>query len=359
MWAKLVAVWPGQAARRRVLQGAVVSAVAVAAFCWGKHGGTSPASAQQQPGRSNLALSPSQSDYDRRVVAVIHGNIPITREELGEYLIARFGAERVEFLVNRRIIEHACHAHRIHVSDAEVDQEYAADLKAMNLSEKDFLGLLKRSNKTLFEYREDVIRPKLAMQKMCRGRVEVTEADLRKAFEARYGEQVVCRMIVLQKEMKPKAPEIWARVRASEEEFDKESMSQFIPALASKKGLVPPIHRHFPDPLIENAAFTLRNYGDTSELLPMPDGSFVILKLVERKPANMAAKFEEERVGLEREVFQAKLAMSIQPMFNELRARARPEIILRRDGSPQEQDRQITEQLRGTHLPGAPAPRGN
>src|SRR5260370_34641566 len=43
------------------------------------------------------------SDYSQRVVAYIHGNIPVTREELGEFLIARQGASKVELLVNRRL----------------------------------------------------------------------------------------------------------------------------------------------------------------------------------------------------------------------------------------------------------------
>ena len=38
-------------------------------------------------------------------MATIYGNIPITREELGEFLISRFGADRLEFLVNRKIVE--------------------------------------------------------------------------------------------------------------------------------------------------------------------------------------------------------------------------------------------------------------
>ena len=38
-------------------------------------------------------------------VAMIYGNVPVTREELGEFLIARGGYEKVDLLVNKRIIE--------------------------------------------------------------------------------------------------------------------------------------------------------------------------------------------------------------------------------------------------------------
>ena len=48
------------------------------------------------------------------MVAYIYGSIPITREDLGEYLIARKGLDTVELLVNKRIIEHACEVAQYH-----------------------------------------------------------------------------------------------------------------------------------------------------------------------------------------------------------------------------------------------------
>src|SRR5437762_11847129 len=48
------------------------------------------------------------SDYSQRVVAYVYNTIPITREDLGEYLIARQGSDKVELLVNKRSIEVAC-----------------------------------------------------------------------------------------------------------------------------------------------------------------------------------------------------------------------------------------------------------
>src|SRR5687768_6887277 len=115
MWSRLKALVPGADARRKLVQGGIVAGVAAAAFCWGRQGATSPAAAQHSArhGEAAGAVPAGHPDYARRVVAFIHGNIPISREELGEYLIARFGAERLEFLVNRRIIELECQKRRI------------------------------------------------------------------------------------------------------------------------------------------------------------------------------------------------------------------------------------------------------
>ena len=48
---------------------------------------------------------PVQPAPDRRVVAYIYGTVPVTRAELAEFLIARGGYEKVDLVVNKKIIE--------------------------------------------------------------------------------------------------------------------------------------------------------------------------------------------------------------------------------------------------------------
>src|SRR5262249_9528430 len=103
---KLKPLYPSAAVMKKVGLAAVLLAAIGAAFFLGRQGALSDCQAQS-PASSipEPNLSPvSATDYGQRVVAYIYGNVPITREELGEYLIARFGAERTEFLVNRRIV---------------------------------------------------------------------------------------------------------------------------------------------------------------------------------------------------------------------------------------------------------------
>src|SRR5262245_1866589 len=74
----------------------------------------------QADGKTHVATAPlgpePSPDYSRRVVARIFNSVDISREELGEYLIARFGADRLDNLVNQRIIEHACRQKGIEVT---------------------------------------------------------------------------------------------------------------------------------------------------------------------------------------------------------------------------------------------------
>jgi hypothetical protein len=335
-----------------------LAGVAALAFFWGRHGATA-----QQPGKGHGESSQSgvSDDYKRRVVAYIYGNVPITREELGEYLIARLGADRLEFLVNRRIIDMACRAKGITVSDAEVDAQLDEDIKSFggNITMKDFVNvILKRYNKTLYEWREDVIRPKLALTKVCRHQIQVTEEDIQKAFEAHFGEKIECRMIVLPAELDLRTKtEIWGRVSKSEEEFDKQASQQFMPALAAQGGKIPPIYKHFGDREIEKAAFALTSPGQVTSLLGMPDNTSVILKLVRRIPPDTTVKVNDERPKLHKEMYEYKLSQAIPVVFKGLRDEARPNLLLRRERDPQDVARHRPEVPQGLPSLSGPAPR--
>jgi hypothetical protein len=344
-----------------------VAGVAALAFFWGRHGAMH-AVAQGPQGARGGAFPDCHagSDYNRRIVAYIHGNIPITREDLGEYLIARFGAQRVEYLVNRRIIELACQARGVTVSDVEVDSQMKEDLESFKgtiANEQEFADkILKRYNKTLYEWREDVIRPKLALSKFCRDQIQVTDEDIQHAYEARYGERIKCKMIVLPQTMGlHNASELWGKVKDSDAEFDNAASSQFIPELRARKGEIPEIHKHFGDlpseQKIEEAAFALHNPGDVSALLAMPDKTFIILKLVERLPPITAVNLSEARPALHKEVFENKLARAIPVVFQGLRQKANPTILMTREAKPGDLERQVERQLNipPQGLAGAPA----
>src|SRR5262249_24335291 len=87
-----------------------------------------------------------------QVVATFNGNASVTREELGEYLIARYGADQLELLVNRRIIDQACRDKGVEVTAAEVEAALAQDLKGMQAANsKEFeTKVLKPYHKTLY-----------------------------------------------------------------------------------------------------------------------------------------------------------------------------------------------------------------
>jgi hypothetical protein len=286
-------------------------------------------------------------DYSRQVVAYIYGSIPITREDLGEYLIARQGAERLELMVNRRIIDPACQKKGIVVTDAEVDSALADDLKVMQVpSVKDFVNVvLKKYQKTLYEWKEDVIRPRLALAKLCREQVKVTEEDLRNAFEAYHGEKVVCQMIIWPASEKNHViNEIYAKIRDSEKEFDLEASKQASSKLASSGGHVDPFGRHTTgNDELENEAFKL-DPGQISRVIETPQG-LVVVKCLKHIPAQTGVTLDaSERTKLEKDIIDRKVAqVEIPKMFKQLRDQASPQLFL---GKKVETEEELTKQAR-------------
>src|SRR5262249_13163998 len=152
--------------------------------------------------------------------------------------------------------------------------------------------ILKRYGKSEYEWKEDVIRPRLIMEKMCRARVAVTREDMTQAFEAKYGEKVDCKIIMWPKsEQKNVINQIWPRIRSSESEFDHCARLQASPSLAAVGGHIKPIGRHTTgDEKVETVAFRLQK-DEVSEVLETTEG-LVVVKCLGRVPQDTSRSLE-------------------------------------------------------------------
>lgn len=347
----LTKMWPSRAVRSKLTPVFGMAAVGIVAYCLGL---TTRAPAQVRDPLQNVAAKNASagSDYDGRVVAYIYDNIPITREELGEYLIARYGAERLDFLINRRIVELACKSRGIEVTDAMIEAQLDRDLEKMgpNFNRKNFNDLvLKKFNKTMYEWKEDVIRPKLMMVQLVAPMVKVTEDDLRKGFEGRYGPKVECRWIVLPDDKHK--DQLWHKARESEAGFHEIATKYNLPALCPKGGAgIPPIHRHFGDPTIERIAFGLK-VGDVSQLIGLPDKTVVILKCDRHIPEDPLKRFEDERLGLYQEIHEVKLQQLINQKVADMRTQAKPKALLKREIRQDDLERAVLPEISGQPIP--------
>ena len=293
------------------------------------------------------AAAPTLSDYGQRPVAFVHDNEVITREQLGEYLIARFGAERLPLLINKILIEEACRAKGIEVTPAEVEASFAEDLANMgNITQADFVDkVLKQYKKTLYEWKEDVIRPKLLMGKLVHDRVQVTEEDIRAGFDAYHGEKIDCQLIYWPRAEERIAQEQYAAIRDSAKEFDDKAKMQANTVLAARGGhLDQPIgHRTTGSDEVERQAFQLQP-GEVSPLISTPDG-VVVLKCLKRIPPDTTVSLESERAKLYKEVFEKKLALEIRKAFAEIQQQAKVRKLLTDPAHPEEDLAQTTQQL--------------
>jgi parvulin-like peptidyl-prolyl isomerase len=310
--------------RRAALVGVAVAVAAAGTWlCRGglAHRATaqSTPAAQTQPGQA----ADLGTDYSSRVVAFIHNNQPITRQELGEYLVARYGADKLQLLVNKRMLDRACQARGITINAAEVEAEFANELKGLAVDRATFVKtVLSRYKKNLYEFKEDVLRPRLQLTRLCQPTITVSEEDLRKAYESAYGEKVECRVIVWPASKEKLAQDSYASLRDSEDAFAKAAKEQEESGLAATGGRINPISRWSMDKRIEDEAFKLGS-KQVSTLIKI-DNSIFLLKCDRRIPADTAVNFNAVKAKLEPEIREAKLQMEIGKALKTLREQAKP-----------------------------------
>jgi hypothetical protein len=297
--------------------------VSVGTLMGGSKGPPIPADAPAAPPAPMPAMATAGSVQP---VAYVYGNVPVTNEEFGKFLMDRGGAEKLELFVNKRIIEMEAARRNLTVTKLEMEQALNDDLAGLNnVPKSDFIKVvLPKYNKTYFEWMEDVIRPRLLLTKMCKERVKVSEENLKIEFERRYGEMRQCQMLMWPKGDAKFVTERFDKARRSQEDFDREAIAMANPALAAVKGYMKPISRHLiaEDKQIENAAFALKE-GEISHVMETTQG-YIVLKLHTIIKPNSEVSFEKERPLLEKAAYEEQLAKEIPIFFAELKKAANP-----------------------------------
>jgi hypothetical protein len=329
---------------------AVVSAVSGVAFLGAKGAPqqrtANPAAAAVAPAAA-ATLTPAtpagSAAYREGVVAYLYQGTPITREQLGEYLIDRFGGERLEPFINKVIVERACQERKITVDKGEVDADLAETLKSVPGDKRAFLdSLLRQKQMTLKEWKDDVIRPKLMLTKYCRSQVSFKEPEVVQAFESMYGEKVMVQIIIWTPEevKKGKPAEVYGKISSDKEEFDQQARHQYDAKLAATAGQLKPFGRHSQqNEEMERLAFNLKEKEMTPVLALFPGedpekvGSYV-MKCLKHIAPDKDKKLENVRVDIERELFEYKLKEEIGKVMEKLRKDADPkfELVKNEDG---------------------------
>ncbi|MBN9523462.1 peptidylprolyl isomerase [bacterium] len=287
----------------------------------------------------NAPVAPRAQHPDPKVLAVLYGNTPVTRTDLGEFLIARGGYEKLESLVNLRIVHAEAAKRNLTATPEEIEATLVDNLKAINIEKADFVKtILPKAKKTLEEYVEDEIRPTILLRKMCKDKVQVTDDDLKKAFDRHFGEKREAKIIMWQPGQFRQAQRDWEKAREGDAQFDQVARAQFDPNLASGAGKVSPIGRHgdAPSPAIEDTVFKLK-VGELSHLFQTQAG-ILCIKCTGVIPPQQGVDPAKVRPALEKEVIDRKLAQEVAATFAALRAAANPNLILR--GPPTERENQ-------------------
>ncbi|MBX3436560.1 MAG: peptidylprolyl isomerase [Planctomycetaceae bacterium] len=205
-------------------------------------------------------------------------NQAVTYEQVARECVERHGVEVLDSIINRMIIQQECERKGIVVTEAEVRQEVQRIVKNFNLPLDTWYQMLKTERSiTPQQYHRDIIWPMLALKKLAGKNVQVTEEDMKKAFERDYGPRVEVRAIVVNDNVR-RAGEIWQECQKSPDEFDKLAKKYSEdPNSKPLGGVVPPIRRHAGLKQLEEEAFKLKP-GEISSVIQTGENRHVILK---------------------------------------------------------------------------------
>jgi hypothetical protein len=332
---------------RRVIWGVATISLLGLTY-WYSQEGSIQLSAQQGKQVIPSKSTPVANESSNRVVAYIYGTTGLSREEFGEYLIQRVGRDRIELFVNKRIIETVAAQKGIEVTPVEIDAVIEEDCRLLKIEKGDFVNsLLKRYGKTMFEWKEDVIKPRLMLTKMVRDKIQVAEEDLKKMFENRYGKKVKAQVIIWPKndpQYLKHAQAAYESIRKSDEDFNREAKKQADGHLASREGHVDPIARYSPtgDNTIEDVAFALKP-GELSRIIDTPVGA-VVIKCNGHLEAQKGVDFEKVKPELLKEVLEQKISKEVPMLCEALKAEAKPVYVLQ-PISQKEAERQIRQEI--------------
>ena len=265
--------------------------------------------------RSATAAAPA-ADV-RPPVARVNGDL-ISFQEVADECVARYGAEVLDNLVNRKLIAQACEKAGVSVSNGEISKEVAEQAVRFNLLVDTWYQMMLSERKlTATQYHRDVIWPMLALEKLAGQNVQVTDADMQRAFERDYGPRVKARMILIDGNQR-QAARVWEQATANPDTFDKLAREHSSdPNSRPLGGVIPPIRRHVGSPQFEQAAFALAA-GEISDLVQLADGQWVILK-GEGRTEPVVTNIDDVYTELRKQQQEEKTQSAVAQVFEEIR----------------------------------------
>lgn len=252
-----------------------------------------------------------------KVMAVVNSQ-QITRQDLANECMRRYGKEVLESIVNKHLIWQACQKYNIAITDKDVEIDIEQMASKFGLPKDKWLTMLERERDIAPDrYRREIIWPKLALQRLASEQIVVSEDELRKAFESEYGPRVKVRLISVGSQAK--ADEARKRALADPAKFgDLAKEISEDAASAAARGIVPEIRKYVGYPEVEQAAFALKE-GQISQVIPVAN-QYLILLCEKHLPERYVASTQMERIQaqLRDQIRDDKLRTAATDIFKNL-----------------------------------------
>jgi parvulin-like peptidyl-prolyl isomerase len=283
---------------------------------------------QKEAKIQNVWNDPQLRAANPGVVATVNGDA-IRYQELAEECLLRHGKDVLEVEISHLLLQQAMAKANLTIGQPDLDAEIAHAAKLAGVVDKQgqpdialwIRTTLEEEKITESLYMRDAVWPSAALKKLTGGSIEVTPEDIKKGYEANYGERVRCRAIVLG--TMRGAQEAWDKARQNPSmDYFGELAAQYSiePQSKALRGEVPPIGRHGGQPQLEQVAFGLAA-GELSGIIQMGT-QFIILKCEGRtEPVDVDANVVQEI--LYQDIFEKKLRLAMSEKFDEIRSKAR------------------------------------
>jgi len=261
-------------------------------------------------------------------VAALINDSPISMTQLNDECVRRHGRDVLEGEINRKLLTQELTRKNIAVTQEDLDEEVARAAVLYGKTNPDgsadveawLADVQKQDGATIELYILDAVWPSVALKKLVRNKVSVTEEDLQKGFESNYGPRVEVLAIVLSDHRQ--AQRVWdmARTNPTDDYFGQLATEYSVePVSKGNAGKVPPVRKHGGQPIVEKEAFTMKK-GDLSTILVVGD-KYIILRCLGRTEP-VVKKLAEVRSELEADLLEKKLNLEMTKTFEAIHTSA-------------------------------------
>ncbi len=258
-------------------------------------------------------------------VAALVNETQITKRYLAEECIARFGHQMLETEINRLILIQSLQQNNMQVTQEDLEQEVARAAASFGyfktnnqIDVERWLNYITQNDASKIPfYYEDEVWPSVALRKLVEAGVEVNQDDLKKGFEANFGERVETLAIVLSDNRM--ALKVWdmAKNNLNKKYFGQLANQYSVePMSRNNYGQVPPIQQHGGRPQLEAEAFNLKA-GELSKIVQVGEHWIIMYCLGRTTPR--VTDFEAVRDELQKNIFEKKLEIAMADEFDRLR----------------------------------------
>lgn len=278
---------------------------------------------------SNLTNLNQNNNLSSEIVARVDG-MEITREQLAQACIRKYGIEVLEAEINRSLLEQELKRKKIKISEADLQKEMEETSKKFGLSSERFLEIVQQERGLTSElYRQDILWPSVALKMLVQDSIRVTSADIQQEYDRRFASRVKVLICVL--DDRKTAMQVWqmANKNPTSKHFGELARQYSVePVSKSNNGKVPPIQKTGHRPSLERAAFALRK-GEISGLVQQDDDWIVLYCQGQTDP--IEKEIVNIRDELKNEIRKKKISEASSELFDTIRQRSQIDNFLKRN----------------------------